>query len=180
MINQTSALNAYRSHELSIEMKTSSGDVINLDFENTQQMSLNQQKDSNSQSMEFSFSSLQQFNFSIDSNGIDEQDKKEIAAFMKIAQPYIDNFMAELKDQKQVTPANKIAQDIGDILAPLKDKDQDSKNFAKGEIVAMFDNALKANHFDVRDLQKDMLKQSEDLLSKIIATLDDFSKLIYG
>ena len=90
-MNSLNSLNAYKSHDLNIMMKTSSGDVINMDFSNQQALSMSQKQNGNSSETNLSFASLQAFSFSVQSNGIDDQDKKEIEGFMKIAQPYIDN-----------------------------------------------------------------------------------------
>ena len=79
----TSSLDAYRSHELNIQMKTSSGDTLSLNFENSQSLSLNKKTTDTTKEQSFSFSSLQAFSFNLDSNGISEQDQKEINAFMK-------------------------------------------------------------------------------------------------
>ena len=118
MISSTS-LNAYRSHELSIDMKTSSGDTLSLNFENTQELSLDSRQSDASKESSFSFSSMQAFSFKLDSNGISEQDQKEIDTFMKKAQPYIDKFMKELEDQTQNSPINKVASDITNLMVDL-------------------------------------------------------------
>ena len=52
-----------------------------------------------------------------DSNGIDAQDKEEIAAFMEIAKPYIDRFMEEVSGDQQSTPLNKFADSITSAMA---------------------------------------------------------------
>ncbi|MDD2828520.1 MAG: hypothetical protein PHW18_02970 [Sulfuricurvum sp.] len=164
----SSSLDAYRSHELSISMKTSSGDTLSLNFENTQSLSLNDKTTSNSKEQSFSFSSLQAFSFNIDSNGITEQDQKEINAFMKKAQPYIDKFMKELTDQNQTSPINKIASDVTKLIGNLKNSDENVKNSAKKGVVDLFDNAVQ----NVKSHQE-MLDEAQKLMQKII---DGFNK----
>jgi len=168
MVSSTS-LNAYRSHELSMDMKTSSGDTLSLNFENTQQLSLSSQKDDNSKSTAFSFSSMQAFSFKLDSNGISEQDQKEIDNFMKKAQPYIDKFMKELEDQNQTSPINKVAHDIIKQIGNLKNSDENIKNNTKKGIVDMFDNAVK----NMKTTEK-MVDEAQKLMQKII---DGFNKM---
>ena len=112
----SASLDAYRSHELSIQMKTSSGDTLSLNFQNEQSLSLNETTTADSKEQAFSFSSMQAFSFKMESNGISEQDQQEINAFMKKAQPYIDKFMKELEDQNQTTPVNKIASDVTKLI----------------------------------------------------------------
>jgi len=169
MISSTS-LNAYRSHELSIDMKTSSGDTLSLNFENTQELSLASHQNDTSKETNFSFSSMQAFSFKLDSNGISEQDQKEIDAFMKKAQPYIDKFMKELEDQNQNSPINKVASDVTKLMGDLKNRDENVKNNTKKGIVDIFDNTLK----NVKTNEK-MIDEAQKLLQKI---LDGFDKIL--
>jgi len=174
MISSTS-LNAYRSHELSIDMKTSSGDTLSLNFENTQELSLNSRQNDNIKETNFSFSSIQAFSFKLDSNGISEQDQKEIDAFMKKAQPYIDKFMKELEDQNQNTPINKVASDVTKLIGNLKKSDEDVKDHAKKGIVDLFDNAIQ----NTKPHEK-MLDEAQKLLQKIIDGFDKMFEPIYA
>ncbi len=169
MISSTS-LNAYRSHELSIDMKTSSGDTLSLNFENTQELSLDSRQSDASKESSFSFSSMQAFSFKLDSNGISEQDQKEIDTFMKKAQPYIDKFMKELEDQTQNSPINKVASDITKLMGDLKNSDENVKNNTKKGIVDLFDNAVK----NVKTNEK-MIDEAQKFLQKI---LDGFNKIL--
>ncbi len=171
----SSSLEAYRSHDLNIQMRTSSGDTISLDFSNEQSLSMQQTKDGNRSSSSLSFSSMQSFQFQIESNGIDAQDKKEIDAFMKIAQPYIDNFMKELSDGNQTTPLNKITKALDDIFSPLKLKSQNHQNHAKNEIVKSFDKA--ASQIDQFDK---ILKESQKLLENILKSFDKLEQNLYA
>jgi hypothetical protein len=171
----TSSLNAYRSHELSIDMKTSSGDKLSLNFENEQSLSLNSQQDDNSKKANFSFSSMQAFSFTLETNGISEQDQKEIDAFMKKAQPYIDKFMKELEEQNQHSPVNKIASDILKNIGNLKESSENVKNNAKKEMVDLFDKALEnTNNFEK------MIEESQKLLQKIIDGFDKMFEPLYA
>ena len=130
-MNNSFALDAYRLHDLNIMLKTSSGDIIKMDFSNEQNLSMiHEEGDGTSQDL-ISFSSLQSFNFSVKGNGIDEQDKKEIKELMKIAQPFIDKFMKELDAGGQRSPINKEAKHISDLFGPMKAKGSDTKNYTK-------------------------------------------------
>lgn len=112
-------------------MKTSSGDTLLLTFQNEQSLSMNQKTALNSKEEVFSFSSMQAFSFNLDSNGISEQDQKEIDRFMKETQPYIDKFMKELEEQNQTSPINKVAYDVTKLIENLKNSDENVKNHAK-------------------------------------------------
>jgi hypothetical protein len=169
------SLDAYRSHELSIQMKTSSGDTLSLNFQNTQSLSLSEKTSDSTKEQSFSFSSMQAFSFNIDSNGITAQDQKEINAFMKKAQPYIDKFMKELEDQNQTSPINKVASDVTKLIGNLNNTDHNTKNYAKKGVVDLFDNSLK----NVKSDEK-MINEAQKLLQKIIDGFDKTMKTIYA
>ena len=174
-MNTNYSMNAYRSHELAIEMRTSSGDVISLDFANRQSLSMEQTTTENTKERSFSFASMQSFQFQVDSNGIDEQDKKEIAAFMEIAKPYIDNFMKELEADEQHTPLSQVAKAVSDLLSPVTQKDENSRNYAKNGIVNLIDNSLK----QFEQHQK-LLDGSQKLLEKILERFDKIEDTLYA
>jgi hypothetical protein len=166
---------AYRSHELAISMKTSSGDTLSLNFTNEQSLSLGEKTTSDSKEQSFSFASMQAFSFNIDSNGITEQDQKEINAFMKKAQPYIDKFMKELQDQNQTSPINKIASDVTKLIGNLKNSDENVKNNAKKGVVDLFDNTVK----ETKTTEK-MIEEAQKLMQKIIDGFDKAFQPIYA
>ncbi len=169
------SLNAYRSHDLSISMRTSSGDVIEMDFANESALCMNSQKNSQGSNSEFSFSSMQSFNYSIKSNGIDEQDQKEIDEFMKVAQPYIDDFLKELSEDAPTSPVTKMAKDIASIFEPSKLRDEKQTNHVKSSIVDMFDNAI--SKVKTND---DIFKEVQRLLEKTLQEFDEFNKKLYA
>jgi hypothetical protein len=156
-------------------MKTSSGDMLSLNFENEQSLSLNEKTTSNSKEQSFSFSSMQAFSFTLESNGISEQDQKEINAFMEKAQPYIDKFMKELEEENQTSPINKIASDVTKLIGNLKNSDENVKNHAKKGVVDLFDNTLK----ETKSMDK-MIEEAQKLMQKIIDGFDKLFEPIYA
>ncbi|MDD3835645.1 MAG: hypothetical protein PHS42_09285 [Sulfurimonas sp.] len=186
-MNTSYSLNAYKSHDLNISMKTSSGDVIKMDFANESSLSMNSQKNSQGSKDEFSFSSMQSFNFSVKSNGIDEQDKKEIEAFMKVAKPYIDNFLEELSAEAPSSPVTKLAHDIASIFEPNKARDENSKSYIKTNIVEMFDNSLQklklpqdSQKADANEMMEKIFENAKNLLEKTLQEFNEFNKKIYA
>lgn len=171
----SASLDAYRSHELSIQMKTSSGDTLSLNFQNEQSLSLNEKTTADSKEQAFSFASMQAFSFKIESNGISEQDQKEINAFMKKAQPYIDKFMKELEDQNQTTPVNKIASDVTKLIGNLKNSDENVKSHAKNGIVNLFDNAINSAKSNEK-----MIDEAQKLLKKVLDGFDKMFEPLYA
>ncbi|QOY52572.1 hypothetical protein [Candidatus Sulfurimonas baltica] len=183
-MNTSYAFDSYRSHDLSIAMKTSSGDVIEMDFSNAQSLSMSKEQNANSSKTSMTFSSMQSFQFSIDSNGIDKQDQKEIDAFMKIAQPFIDNFLKELEDVAPKSPVSKLARTIAGIFEPSKDRDDNSKNNIKTNIVNMFDNSMKKletpEKLNTIDTLDKIFEDAKKLLEKTLEEFDKFNKILYA
>jgi len=182
-MNTSYGLDTYRSHDLNIAMKTSSGDIIKMDFKNEQTSSMRHSKDDNGSQTSLSFSSMEAFEFSIKSNGLDEQDKKEIAEFMEIAQPYIDNFLKNLSEDRQNTPVSKIAKDVASLFHPEKLRDEEGKDTIKANIVKMFDNALAefkpAKPMTQEEMMEKLYEESKKLLEKTLKTFDEFNKELY-
>ncbi len=174
-MNTSYAMDTYRSHDLNIAMKTSSGDVIKMDFSNERSASLNYETDGSSSSASMSFSSMQSFQFSIDSNGIDAQDKKEIEAFMKKAQPFIDKFLKELDENAPKSPVTKIAKQIANIFQPNEHRSETANNNIKANIVKMFDKSLQT----IPEPQ-DIFKEAQKLLEKTLKEFDEFNKGLYA
>ncbi len=183
-MNTSYGLDTYKSHDLNIAMKTSSGDVITMDFANHQSASLSHKENENGSSTQMSFSSMQSFQFSIDSNGIDAQDQKEIDGFMELAQPFIDNFLKELEDAAPKSPVTQLAHKIAGIFEPSRDRDENASNNVKSNIVDMFDNSMKKLEIPKTDEGIDAINKifddAQKLLEKTLKEFDDFNKNLYA
>jgi len=192
-MNTSYAYDSYRAHDLNIAMRTSSGDVIKMDFANYQSTSFSHEQNESGSRTSMTFSSMQSFQFSIDSNGIDKQDKKEIEAFMKIAGPMIDEFLKELEDDAPKSPVTKLAHQIAGIFQPDKDRDENGKNNVKTNIVKMFDNSMKkledskeldtidtSDTSDKVDIIEKILEDMKKLLNKTLKEFDEFHKNMYA
>ncbi len=175
-MNVNTAINAYSQHSLSIDIKTSSGDTIELDFNN--EKSLQYSSDENGKS--FSFSSLESFSYHYEGNGIDAQDRKEIEAFLKIAQPNIDSFMAGLNEGSSLTqPINKLTQNITGLFEPMKEKaDENLLNFAKHGLTNGVDRAL-AKEVKPEQQTQELISHAQRFLEQMIKQLDKAEELLY-
>ena len=183
-MNTSYGLDTYRAHDLNVAMKTSSGDLIEMNFSNHQSASLRHQENENGSKSSMSFSSMQSFEFNVESNGIDAQDQKEIDAFMKKAQPFIDNFLKELRDAAPKSPVSQLAHKIASIFEPSKERDENSKNHVKTNIVEMFDNSMKKL---VMPEKKDstvsiekIFEEAKKLLEKTLKEFEEFNKNLYA
>ena len=175
-MNINTDLNAYTQHALSIDMKTSSGDLIQLDFNN--EKSLDYSANENEKS--FSFSSMESFSFSYEGNGIDAQDKKEIDAFLKMAQPNIDNFVAGLNDGSSLTkPISQLTSNITSLFQPLKDKGEDILNMSKDGLVKAMDRAF-AKEINPLELTEKVLSHAQRYLEQVLKQLDKAEETLYA
>ncbi|WP_434658521.1 hypothetical protein [Sulfurimonas sp. NW9] len=174
-MNTSYAANSYYRHDLNITMKTSSGDVITMDFANEKSASANYETDGSSRKASMSFSSMSSFKFSLDTNGIDAQDQKEIEAFMKTAQPYIDKFIQELSEDAPKSPVTKLAKKIATLFQPNENNSEARNNTIKTNIVEMFDRSLQKvqEPFNI-------FKETQKLLEKTLKEFDTFNKELYA
>ena len=183
-MNTSYALDSYRAHDLNIRMRTSSGDTIEMDFANHQSSSMSYEKNDNSTTSSMSFSSMQSFNFKIESNGIDAQDQKEIDAFMEIAQPFIDDFLQELEDVAPKSPVSQLAHNIAAIFDPNRERDENSKNIIKTNIVEMFDRSIEKlelpEELSSEDMLQKIFEETQKLLEKTLEEFDNFNKRVYA
>ena len=183
-MNTSFAADTYKSHDLNIAMRTSSGDVIKMDFANEKSSSIKHSENENSSSTFMSFSSMQSFQFSVKSNGITTQDQKEIDEFMKTAKPFIDDFLKELSQDAPKTPVTQLAHKIASLFNPSKERDEESKNVIKTNIVKMFDKSLQEldlpKEISLEDTMKKILEDTQKLLEKTLKEFDEFNKSIYA
>jgi 23S rRNA U2552 (ribose-2'-O)-methylase RlmE/FtsJ len=183
-MNTSYAMDTYRAHDLNIAMRTSSGDKIELDFSNSQSASMRYQENENGSKASMSFSSMQSFEFHIETNGIDAQDQKEIDEFMKIAQPFIDDFLKELAEDAPKSPVTQVAHDIAAIFNPDKDRDENQTNHVKTNIVEMFDQSMNKLELPKQDNTQELIdkifKEAQNLLEKTLEEFDNFNKNLYA
>ncbi len=175
----TQALGAYKSHDLSIMMKTSSGDVINLDFSSSSTMEYAFAKNKEGTAEQMKLASMSSFSFSMQTNGLSEQDKQEIEAFMEIARPYIDNFLDELKTQSPRSTVNKVAREVADIFSDMKGKDEPVREYTKGSIVKLFDDALEQNRSTTEAFDR-LFEESKKLLERTLHYFDSLKQPLYA
>ena len=98
---------------------------------------------------------------------------------MKIAQPFIDSFMEELEEDNPKSPVNQVAKDIASIFEPNKQRDANSTNFIKSNIVDMFDNSMQK--LELPEIkQTNIIEQAQKLLEKTLLEFEEFNKNIYA
>jgi len=177
-------LDTYKAHDLNIAMRTSSGDEISLDFANHKSSSIRHTENESGSATSMTFSSMQSFSYSIDSNGIDAQDQKEIDEFMKIAQPMIDDFLKELSQDAPKTPVTELAHKVAGIFMPSQDRDENNTNNVKTNIVEMFDRSINQLEIPPSDSKEEMMQKifedAKKLLEKTLKEFEQYNKSLYA
>jgi len=177
-MNTAYGVNAYMAHDLNMSMRTSSGDEITLDFKNHKSASYLYNKTNSGEKGNIRFSSMHSFQFSIKSNGISKQDQKEIDAFMKTAQPFIDSFTKELEQDAPKSPVTKLAHKIASIFQANKPRSENTKNHIKSSIVDIFDKSVQK--LDKSDSIEKIIESTKKLLEKTLKEFDNFNKVLYA
>ncbi len=130
-------------NDLSFSFKTSSGDKINLSMYDEKEISTSSFKNKNLSVKEFSLRHSFGYRFSYKGNGLDANDKKEIANALKKLQPKIDEFMKNVKESGIPTPKD-ILNKAFDLKQDLpKVKNENHKNAIQNSVLDLFDKTLK-------------------------------------
>lgn len=159
---------AYNNFDFSF--KTSSGDKISLSMYDKKEMSFEESKDGNSSMQKFSLTHAYGYEFHYKGNGLDANDKKEIAQAMKEIQPQIDEFMKNVSDSGIPSPKSilNLSRDVSEQLP--KPKDNDHKLAIQDQMLKLFDFSLQ-KHFP----NKDVLESAKDLFERIKEQMESFS-----
>jgi hypothetical protein len=91
---------SYSYNDFNFSMQTSSGDTINLKMYDEQSTDFSHQNDANASTTTLSLSHAYGYNFKYEGNGIDAQDKQEIAEAMKLIQPMLEDYLKNVADSE--------------------------------------------------------------------------------
>ncbi|ANE36261.1 hypothetical protein CIG11343_1248 [Campylobacter iguaniorum] len=169
MISSNSYLNASLNN-LNFSFKTSSGDEINLSMYDNKSLSYKNTTTKNQSTTELTLSHQYGYSFEFKSNGITEQDMKEIKKAIEDLTPKIDDFMKNVQknepfsDQTITNLANSIKKELPDY------QNQNEKNLVSSNLLDLFDNLLEKNKADMK-----LLQNSKKLFDEIQKQLDSFS-----
>ena len=169
---------AYKAHDLNLYMKTSSGDEISLDFSKYSELSASNEQNDNSTKTSLTLSEMQSFSYSMKSNGITEQDQKEIDEFMAKAQPYINKFLKEFEEETPKSPVALLARKVASMFNPNIDRDANETEYIKANIVDVVDNGL-LEYSSSKNIDK-LFEESKKLLEMIMLEFDNYDSKQYA
>ncbi|WP_169939819.1 ATP/GTP-binding protein [Campylobacter sp. RM15925] len=149
--------------------KTSSGDEIKFSMYDNKSVEYESSRSSNAQSRSLTLTHEYGYSFSYVGNGLDENDKKELAKALESIAPSIDEFMKNVKagETPAFTKLTNLANSLKKELPTIKDINH--KNFVSEGTLRLFDELLKQNKADLN-----LLETSKKLFDNLIEQLDSF------
>lgn len=168
MIDMSASKSAYNSFDFNF--KTGSGDNISLSMYDNKEISVESMQDGNMSMQSFSLSHSYGYEFEYSGNGLDENDKKEIAAALEELQPSIDTFMSNINDSGIPSPKSilNLSREMSSQL-PKADTTEKQDAIHDG-LLNLFDNTLK-DYFP----NEDVLKGAKSLFDRINEQMKSFS-----
>lgn len=156
-------------NNLDFSFKTSSGDEIKFNMYDNKTVDFTSSKTAASSTRSLTLTHEYGYNFSYSGNGIDEQDKLEIAKALEELQPSIDKFMKNVKEGEDPTFAQitNLANSLKKSLPEIKDANH--KNFISDAALNLFDRLLEQNQADLK-----LLENTKKLFDELISQLDSF------
>jgi len=160
---------SYSYNDFNFSMQTSSGDTINLKMYDEKASDFSHQQDANSSSTTLSLSHAYGYSFKYEGNGIDAQDKQEIAEAMKLIQPMLEDYLKNVADSepKNADIINK-AFDINTYLP--KPKDVNTKNYLNDSTLKTLDTILEKTE----NQNEKILKQAQKLFDALLKQSERF------
>ncbi|MGP1485988.1 MAG: ATP/GTP-binding protein [Campylobacter sp.] len=161
---QSASLNNFE-----FNFKTSSGDEIKLNMYDNKTLDYSSSKNSKGSSSALTLTHEYGYNFSYKGNGLDENDKAELAKALEEITPSIEKFMKNIKDGEepafaQITNlANSMKKKLPEV------KNENHKNFISDGALKLFDKIMEQQKADQKILQN-----SKKLFDSLIEQLDSF------
>ncbi len=167
MIDMNVMKGSYNSFDFNF--KTSSGDKIFLSMYDNKEMSMSHHKDGNRTIDSFTLTHSFGYSFSYSGDGLDENDKKEIAKALEAVDPNIKTFMENVNESGIPSPRSILnyAQDIGSQLPKFDDGNK--KSALQDGLLELFDVNLQ-KYFP----NEDVLVSSKNLFDKINEQMENF------
>ena len=165
----------YNYNSFDFSMQTSSGDKIDLKLFDEKSSELSYKQDDNSTSMMLILRHSYGYEFHYEGNGIDAQDKKEIAKALEKIEPMLEKYLENVEQSKDsISPSNIInsAFDMKQILP--KPNDLDTKNYLSDKLLDSFDKVLQ----NIQEQNDKILEEAKKLFDSLVKQMDRFELYI--
>jgi len=128
----TQSINAsnYDYNDFSFSMQTSTGDKIALKLYDEKSSEVSLEQNENSTSISLSLTHSYGYSFNYEGNGIDANDKKEIKEAMKLIQPMLEQYFANVNESAEDFSMSEITNKAFDINSylPKFENGHDNRN----------------------------------------------------
>lgn len=160
---QSIQANSYSYNDFNFSMQTSSGDTIELKLYDEKSASIALDKSSKSSTLSLSLAHSYGYSFSYEGDGIDKNDKKEIAAAMELVRPMLEKYFENIQEPKSNAQITNKAFDINSYLP--KPRDLNTQNYLNDQTLKTIDKILEKSQ-----------NQSEKILQEAQKLFDALQK----
>lgn len=169
---QSLQASAYNYNDFNFNMQTSSGDKIDLKLYDEKSSELSYKKDENSTSMMLSLKHSYGYSFSYEGDGIDANDKKEIAEAMKEIKPMMEKYFDNVNESKDSHPSiSEITNSAFEMNKLLpKAEDLNTKNYINDKMLHTMDKILEK----AENQNEKILKEAQKLFESLLKQQDRF------
>ncbi len=158
---------SYNMSSFNFSFQTSSGDSISLDLYSRDSLEYSKTSSRGLTSKELTLTRERGMELHYEGNGLDEQDKKEIAKALKQVQDILNQFLSPKEVQQN---SEKTSKKILDIVSPLKEpQNREKTDYLKGSLTDIFDEMFKSKQND-----KEILQTLDDIFKNVLEEFDPF------
>jgi hypothetical protein len=167
---QNIAASSYAMNTFDFSMKTSSGDTLSLNMYDQKSSNISYEKTASSQSMTLSLEHAYGYKFHYEGDGIDEQDKQEIAKAMQKIQPLLEKYFENIKENgiSSDASASNTAYDINSLLPKMPNAN--TQNYLNDQTMSSIDKILQK----AQDQNEQMLKSAQKLFDSLLKQNSSF------
>ena len=149
--------------------KTSGGDEIKFNMYDNKTVDYESSKNHNTSAQSLTLTHEYGYSFSYKGDGLDENDKIELAKALEDIAPSVEKFIKNVKDGEEPTFA-KITNLANSLKKQLPEiKDENHKNFISNNTLNLFDRLMEKQKADQK-----ILENSKKLFDGLIEQLDSF------
>lgn len=160
---------SYSYSSFNFSMQTSSGDTIDLKMYDERSSEFSHEENETSTRTTLSLSHAYGYNFRYEGNGIDAQDKQEIAEAMKLIEPMLESYLKNVShNEPKNTDIVNQAFDINRYFP--KPKDTNTKNYLNDATLKTMDKALA----NVENQNEKILIAAEKLFKALLNQNEQF------
>ncbi len=159
----------YAYNDFSVSLQTSSGDTINLQMYDEKAVDFSHSADKTSSTTTFSLSHAYGYSFEYSGDGIDDNDKQEIQAAMKLVQPMLDEYLSNIEQNAPSSAEiTNTAFDINTYLPATKDSN--TQSYLNDNLLKTMDESLST----LKQQNEKILQNAQKLFDALLKQRKSF------